>query len=96
MVLFSLARRGSPYDLATLEDLEIGPGGKLIAWTHVPGRATFGLVLLDEADTAMVHRILGESSGLVHGARVRARFARAPADKPFDCLAGFAVEEATL
>ena len=80
---------------ADLEDLEIGPCGELVSWTHVPGRGTFGLILLDKADTAMVHRILGESSALAHGARVRARFTSAPEDKPFDCLAGFEVEEAT-
>jgi hypothetical protein len=68
----------------------------LVAWTHVPGRGTFGLILLDKADTAMVHRVLGESSALNHGARVRARFVNAPEDKPFECLAGFEVEEATI
>ena len=81
---------------ADLEDLQIGPGGRLLSWTHVPGRGTFGLILLDQADTAMVHRILGASSALNHGVRVRARFVSAPEDKPFDCLAGFELEEATL
>ena len=81
---------------ADLEDRQIGPCGKLVAWTHVPGRGTFGLILLDKADTAIVHWVLGESSALNHGARVRARFVNAPEDKPFECLAGFEVEEATI
>lgn len=79
---------------APLKDQEIGPGGELLSWTHVQERGTFGLVMLDKADTAMVHRLLGEPGTMAHGLRVRARFVSAPDDKPFECLAGFEVEEA--
>ena len=41
---------------------------------RIPGRATLGLIRLDGADGAMLHRLLG-SQGWHAGARVRARFA---------------------
>lgn len=56
----------------TTELVEVGPGGSLLSWTEVPGRGTFGLVRLDGADTAMLHRLLGAA----RSGRVRARFAR--------------------
>lgn len=79
---------------SALETTEIGPGGVLASWTSVPGRGTFGLVLLDGADTAMLHLVLAEPEELHCGLRVRARFADAPPERPFDALAGFTPERA--
>ncbi len=65
----------------TAEELvEVGPGGVVESWTTVPGAATFVLVRLDGADTAMLHRLVGPNEGndgsgqLRIGARARAVF----------------------
>lgn len=55
--------------------VEVGPGGELVSWTEQPGKSIFCLVRLDGADTAIVHRLLADSSAIAVGARVRARFA---------------------
>lgn len=57
------------------EPVEVGPGGELVSWTELPGRCVFGLVRLDGADTALVHRLLGAPQDLRAGIRVQARFA---------------------
>lgn len=77
---------------ATLENVEIGPGGVLLAWTERPGKGIFGLIRLDLADTGVVHRILSGSDSLSSGMRVRGRFAKAAADRPLKSLLGFEAE----
>lgn len=77
----------------TLETVELGPGGVLLAWTERPGKAVFGLVLLDSADTGIVHRILNGNDSLSSGMRVRALFGDASAENPHESLLGFEPEE---
>jgi uncharacterized OB-fold protein len=79
---------------AALETVELGPAGLLLAWTERPGKGVFGLIHLDSADTAIVHRILGNGDALSPGMRVQARFADASADNPHESLLGFEPEEA--
>ncbi len=79
---------------AVLETIELGLSGLLLAWTERPGRGLFGLVRLDLADTAIVHKVLGSSDSLSPGMRVRARFADASAENPHESLLGFEPEEA--
>jgi len=79
---------------AALETVELGSGGVLLAWTERPGKGVFGLIRLDSADTAFVHRILSSSDSLSSGVRVRARFADASAGNPHESLLGFEPEEA--
>lgn len=55
--------------------VDVGPEGRLVSWTDVPGRGTYALVRLDGADTALVHRLLDPGARLVIGVRVRARLA---------------------
>lgn len=57
-----------------LADMEVGPEGTIVSWTDVPDRGTFGLVRLASADTALLHRLLGDADRWTVGARVRARF----------------------
>lgn len=78
---------------AALETVELGPGGVLLAWTERPGKAVFGLVLLDSADTGIVHRILNCSDSQLSGMRVRALFGDAIAENPHESLLGFEPEE---
>jgi uncharacterized protein len=59
---------------AVTELVEVGPGGTLEAWTAQPGTGIFGLVRLDGADTALVHRLIGDGEWRP-GIRVRAVFA---------------------
>ncbi len=79
---------------AELQTVEIGPGGVLLAWTERPDKGILGLVKLDSADTAIVHRILGSSDVLSTGMRVQARFGDASDENPEDSLLGFAPEVA--
>lgn len=73
--------------------VEVGPGGELIAATRVPPAphgpdgldGGFGLVRLDGADTAMVHRLLGR---VERGERVRAVFREERCGSILD-IAGF-------
>lgn len=76
------------YDPETSEPLtellEVGPGGELVSWTWVdPPRSQspwdkphgLGLILLDGADTAMVHGLLVDDPGeLSAGMRLSARW----------------------
>lgn len=57
------------------ELVEVGPEGTLVSWTEAPGRGAYGLVKLDGADTALVHRLLGPVDVRRVGARVRVRVA---------------------
>ncbi|GMR02156.1 MAG: Zn-ribbon domain-containing OB-fold protein [Acidimicrobiia bacterium] len=59
---------------AVNELVEVGPGGTLEAWTDQPGTGIFGLIHLDGADTALVHRLTG-SDAWQPGTRVMAVFA---------------------
>ena len=59
---------------ARTEVLEVGPGATLLSWTELPERGAYGLVRLDGADSAMLHRLVGPGPWTI-GARVRARFA---------------------
>lgn len=78
---------------ATLESVELGHRGVLLAWTERPGKGVFGLIRLDSADTAILHRILGGSDSLSTGMQVCARFATATDEKPHETLLGFAAED---
>lgn len=59
---------------ATDELVEVGPEGVVTSWTELPGRGVFGLVRLDGADGATLHRLLGPGPW-VSGQRVCARMA---------------------
>lgn len=74
---------------ADLTTMEAGPGGVLQAWSEVPGRSVFGLVLLDGTDRPMAHRILGPISDLAVGARVTASFGPSADDPLKTELSGF-------
>lgn len=43
----------------TADLVEVGPKGILLSWTELEGRGAYGLVRLDGADDAILHRILG-------------------------------------
>lgn len=60
---------------ATADLVAVGPGGVVQSWTDVPGKGVFGLILLDGADTPLLHRLLGAAGGWAAGTRVEARFA---------------------
>lgn len=79
---------------ATLETVDVGSAGVLLAWTERPGKGIFGLIRLDSADTGIVHRILDSTNSLSSGMRVRARFGNATVDNPHESLLGFEAEEA--
>lgn len=73
------------------EPVEVGPGGALVSWTELPGRGAFGMIRLDGADGAIVHRLHCEPAALSAGARVRARFAAARSGDVRD-IEGFGLE----
>ena len=58
-----------------LGEVEVGPGGIVIAWTETPDAGRYALVRLDGADTAFLHRLLAAPDGCRIGQRVKARFA---------------------
>jgi len=64
---------------ATPEMTHLSGVGALVSWTELPcnppGSRAYGLVLLDGADTAMMHRLLGRPESWTLGARIRVRFA---------------------
>ncbi|MDP6407515.1 MAG: zinc ribbon domain-containing protein [Alphaproteobacteria bacterium] len=60
---------------AQVETVEVGPGGELLAWTDRPGKGMFGLIKLDGAASAMLHRLLCSPAEAVIGSRFRAHFA---------------------
>lgn len=53
---------------------EVGPAGTVEASTEVSGKGVFGLIRLDGADTALVHKLLGPPARWGPGVRVTARF----------------------
>ncbi len=77
----------------TTQGVEVGPEGELVSWTRVPGRGVFGLIRLDGADTALLHRLVGPTDGWRVGDRVRAAFAEARTGSVLD-IEGFARTEA--
>lgn len=56
-------------------DVEVGPGGTIVAWTATADPGRYALVRLDGADTAFLHRLLAAPAACCIGQRVRARFA---------------------
>lgn len=58
-----------------LAEVEVGPGGTVIAWTETPDGGSYALVRLDGADTAFLHRLLAAPAACRIGQRVKARFA---------------------
>jgi len=87
-------------DGAEVQMVHVGPGGTLQSWTEVspsPARTdtskpqTFGLVLLDGADTALIHHLVDEAAPWSVGARVRARFGETRTGSVLD-IKGFAPE----
>ncbi len=80
---------------AELEELiPVGPEGELLSWTEVKGKGAFGLVRLDGATSALLHRLLALPAASGAGIRVRARFATQRSGSILD-LEGFEpVEEA--
>jgi len=70
------ARPVCPRCGASVDELvDVGPAGTLEAWTQLPDRGAFACVRLDGADTAMVHRLIGDRELWRPGARVAALFA---------------------
>lgn len=61
--------------VACEEMVEVGPMGKLVSWTEVPGKGVMGLVKFEGADTAMLHRILSAVSELEVGCAMELHFA---------------------
>lgn len=56
-----------------LAEVEVGPGGTIIAWTETADAGSYALVRLDGADTALLHRLLVAPGRI--GQRVTVRFA---------------------
>ncbi len=72
----------------------VGPGGTLRAWTDVPGRGVFGLILLDGASRPWVHNLIGDRNQFGVGVRVEARFSPIQGDPSKAALVGFEHMEA--
>lgn len=62
---------GEPTD----ELKEVGPEGDLISWTSSSDGEVFGLIKLDGADTAILHRLLDGETSWSKGDRVQIRLA---------------------
>lgn len=75
-----------------LEEIALGPGGRVEAWTARADGTVFALVRLDGADTALLHRLVGLPGEPRRGMRVRARFAAERRASILD-IAGFEPEE---
>lgn len=58
-----------------LDFVDVGPEGELVSITEVPGQGLFGLIELKGADTAMLHKLIGNASEFSVGTRVVAQFA---------------------
>ena len=58
-----------------MEWVDVGSTGTLVSWTELADGHAYGLVRLDGADGAMLHRLLGDPSGRSVGARFRVRLA---------------------
>lgn len=74
------------------QEVEVGPGGTLLAWTGCDSGDRFLLVRLDGADGGFVHRLLGAVPDSAIGRRVRARFAEQRRADIRD-IEGFVLEE---
>ncbi len=84
------ARPCCPWCCAEECDLvPVGPAGVVIAIASTADRGSYGLVRLDGADGAMLHRVLDDA--LVVGSRVVATFA-AERTVSITAIAGFAAE----
>ncbi len=81
---------------APTELVDVSPCGTLQSWTErAEGRSEprcFGLVLLDGADTAFIHRLLARQGSWSVGARVRARFCEGRTGSILD-IEGFLLTE---
>ena len=55
--------------------VDVGPEGELLSLTEVPEKESFGLIKLDGADTALLHKLIGNASEFRVGTSVVARFA---------------------
>ncbi len=71
--------------------VETGPTGTLAAWTETPGKGVFGLIRLDGADTAIIHRLVGPVDQWQRNSRVTAVFAEERTASIND-IEGFAIE----
>ena len=60
----------------TSEPRAVGPAGTVVSFTSLCGGEVMGLVRLDGADTAVLHRLLDGGVQWAIGARVRARLSR--------------------
>ena len=69
-----------------------GRSGELLAWTDRPGKGLYGLVKLDGAASAVLHRLLCSPAEAVIGSRFRARFAGERRGHILD-IEGFAPED---
>ncbi len=62
----------------TMAFVDLGLCGTLQSWTELPGNSTearhYGLVLLDGADTAFIHRLIAGPRSWSIGAAVQAQF----------------------
>ncbi len=58
-----------------MAEVEVGPGGTIIAWTETTDAGSYALVRLDGADTAFLHRLLVAPGACRIGQRVTVRFA---------------------
>ena len=76
------------------EMIPVGPEGELLSWTEVRGKGAFGLVRLDGAHSALLHRLLALPAASCAGSRVRARFAAERSGSILD-LEGFEPIEET-
>ena len=74
--------------------VEVGPKGKLQSWTRYPGKGAFGLILLEGADTALLHRLLDAPEQPLAGSLWQARFARERSGHISDLEGFHPVEEA--
>jgi uncharacterized OB-fold protein len=81
---------------ATPTLVEVGPGGRLLSWTALPGRrGAYGLIALDGADGGLLHRLIARERDCDRererwrcGLRVRARLSERRVGSILD-IAGF-------
>lgn len=76
----------------TLKMVNVGPEGELVSLTDAPGRGLYGLVKLEGADTAMLHKLIGNASEFCVGTKVVARFSPDRTASILD-IEGFALVE---
>ena len=76
------------------EPIDVGPAGTLQSWTQLDANRAYGLVKLDGAHTAILHRLVGDAGQWTTGQRVRARFAETRIGSIVD-IEGFEPDEET-